>query len=137
MSDKGFLEEYAKLLPFKIPEVIYYFSQRTDPAPCLIFYNRRLMGNALESFFVRKYGFASFIRIDGKTSNKETEKLVHRFQHEEEVKFGLLSSKAAGAGLTLTRATKVFFPELPFDATEVWCLCVSPFEKGGAEPQAL
>jgi len=53
-----------------------------------------------------------FIRIDGKTPQKERQDFVTRFQESDRVRVALLSITAAGTGLTLTAAHTVVFAEL-------------------------
>lgn len=53
-----------------------------------------------------------FIRIDGKTANKNRHKLVKRFQDSDKCVCGLLSITAAGVGITLTKSNFVVFAEL-------------------------
>lgn len=49
-----------------------------------------------------------YLRLDGSTAVGERKKLVNRFQTSEEPMVFLLSLKAGGRGLNLTRATYVF-----------------------------
>jgi SNF2 family DNA or RNA helicase len=110
VSDKGFFDEYNRLLPFKIPELIYFFQHDKNTAPTLIFFHHRLVADALEMFLTRTH---KVIRIDGKTRPKEAERLKDQFQ-EGGVRYALLSFIAAGVGLTFTHATRVLFAEQPF-----------------------
>lgn len=53
-----------------------------------------------------------YIRIDGATASVDRQKLVDNFQENPECRVALLSIMAAGVGITLTRASTVFFAEL-------------------------
>jgi SWI/SNF-related matrix-associated actin-dependent regulator 1 of chromatin subfamily A len=53
-----------------------------------------------------------FVRIDGKTSSTSRQPLVDHFQTTPTCRVALLSILAAGVGITLTRASTVFFAEL-------------------------
>jgi hypothetical protein len=66
------------------------------------------MMNALEEFLTARG--CGHIRIDGATGRRG--ELVQRFQDGQKCRVALLSVTAAGAGITLTRASLVIFAEL-------------------------
>lgn len=66
------------------------------------------------SHSLREQGI-EFIRIDGRTSNTSRQPLVDHFQNSPECRVAILSILAAGVGITLTKASKVFFAELYWD----------------------
>ena len=57
----------------------------------------------------------SFIRIDGSTPQKHRHTLVERFQTEKDMKCAILSLKAAGTGLNLTKCSHILFVELSWN----------------------
>jgi SWI/SNF-related matrix-associated actin-dependent regulator 1 of chromatin subfamily A len=56
-----------------------------------------------------------YIRIDGKTQSTQRQPLVDHFQSTPSCRVAILSILAAGVGITLTKASKVFFAELYWD----------------------
>ncbi|MEZ5329315.1 MAG: C-terminal helicase domain-containing protein [Verrucomicrobiales bacterium] len=50
----------------------------------------------------------SFVRLDGKTPQKARKKIVDKFQADDGPTVFIISLKAGGAGLNLTRASYVF-----------------------------
>lgn len=66
------------------------------------------------SHALRQMG-VEYIRIDGKTANTMRQSLVDHFQNTPSCRVAVLSLLAAGVGITLTRASKVFFAELYWD----------------------
>lgn len=53
-----------------------------------------------------------YIKIDGRTPPSERHGLVEKFQNSDSVRVAILGVTAAGAGLTLHRASTVVFAEL-------------------------
>ncbi len=62
----------------------------------------------------------SHMIIDGQTDTKIRGKLVRQFQEDDVTTVAVLSMKAAGAGLTLTRASEVWFTELQWNPADIW-----------------
>lgn len=75
-------------------EKVLVFTQFTEIIPALVMF--------LEQIFGRKG-----LSLDGKTAIKQRSELVKQFQEEQGPPFFVLSLKAGGTGLTLTRASHV------------------------------
>ncbi|WIA22000.1 hypothetical protein OEZ85_004354 [Tetradesmus obliquus] len=60
-----------------------------------------------------------YMRIDGSTPPKQREANVNQFQQDDNCRVAILNIKAAGVGLTLTRASTVVFAELAWTPSEV------------------
>eukprot|EP00878_Enallax_costatus_P041862 GHUV01048771.1.p1 GENE.GHUV01048771.1~~GHUV01048771.1.p1 ORF type:complete len:180 (+),score=71.42 GHUV01048771.1:271-810(+) len=59
------------------------------------------------------------MRIDGSTPAQQRQRNVETFQENENCRVAVLNIKAAGVGLTLTRASTVVFAELAWTPSEV------------------
>lgn len=75
-------------------------------ACCLVFTQYRTMMEPLHDFLAGVFG-APGLCLHGGTPIAERQQLVERFQHPGGPRFFVLSLKAAGTGLTLTRASHV------------------------------
>lgn len=76
------------------------------------------MLNGIENFVVTKIK-CGYIRIDGSTNLDKRHKYVNDFQTKDNIKIAILSIKAAGTGLTLTKASTVIFAELYWSPSEL------------------
>jgi SWI/SNF-related matrix-associated actin-dependent regulator 1 of chromatin subfamily A len=65
-------------------------------------------------------GKGSAIRIDGEVSPDKRQGLVDQFQTDPKCRIAILSTHAAGVGLTLTAASSVVFAEADWNPS--WCL---------------
>ncbi len=74
--------------------------------PCLIFSQYRATMDALDALLHELYGNRGLM-LHGGTPINERQKLVEQFQQEDGPPYMVLSLKAAGTGLTLTRARHV------------------------------
>jgi hypothetical protein len=88
------------------------------PGKLLVFAYHQSVLDSLEEQLCQHQGLG-YIRIDGKTAAQTRQALVHRFQTDPSVRLGLLSIRAAGAGLTLTAADKVVFAELHWNPSDL------------------
>lgn len=84
----------------------------------LVFAYHQEVLNALQSKLCEAHGIG-YVRIDGSTSAQQRQPLVDQFQSDPSVRLGLLSVRAAGAGLTLTAADRVVFAELHWNPTDL------------------
>lgn len=111
------LEMFQNAGRAKIPSAIAHLMNclETEPADTkfLVFGHHT---DVLDGFShaLREKG-VEFIRIDGHTSNTSRQPLVDHFQNTPSCRVAVLSILAAGVGITLTRASKVFFAELFWD----------------------
>jgi SNF2 family DNA or RNA helicase len=76
----------------------------------IIFAHHQIMLDGIEDV-LQEQGIG-FVRMDGKTNKKLTKGIVETFQTNPNCRVALLSITAAGAGLTLTAATKEIFAEM-------------------------
>lgn len=83
-----------------------------DDAPLLVFSERK---EFLETLHYHFQGMSQI--LTGDTSNSMRAKLVKEFQENDLIKVFFLSIKAAGMGITLTRATHVFICDACWNPT--------------------
>lgn len=76
----------------------------------IVFCHHSEMIKRFEEEFERKG--ISFVKIDGGVDRQKRQNICNLFQNTENIQVCLLSITAAGIGLTLTKATEVFFCEL-------------------------
>jgi SWI/SNF-related matrix-associated actin-dependent regulator 1 of chromatin subfamily A len=81
----------------------------------IVFGHHRVMLDALSEAFGDHA-----IRIDGSVPAEERQGLVDRFQTDDDCTVAILSTHAAGVGLTLTAASTVVFAEADWNPS--WCL---------------
>eukprot|EP00879_Flechtneria_rotunda_P033580 GHRR01037205.1.p1 GENE.GHRR01037205.1~~GHRR01037205.1.p1 ORF type:complete len:626 (+),score=250.64 GHRR01037205.1:205-2082(+) len=67
----------------------------------------------------KEYKSLNYMRIDGQTKAEQRKANVDMFQEQEDCRVAILNIKAAGVGLTLTRASTVVFAELAWTPSEV------------------
>lgn len=100
----------AKMAVLKAPYAIEHVSDVLDElepdGKVLVFAHHEVMLDRLQAQFG-----AIAIRIDGKTPTDERIGLVDRFQNDPAIRVALLSTRAAGTGITLTAASVVVFAE--------------------------
>lgn len=111
------LEMFQNAGRAKLPSAIAHLMKclETEPADTkfLVFgHHKDILGGF--SHALRENG-VEFIRIDGSTTNTSRQPLVDHFQNTPSCRVAVLSIMAAGVGITLTRASKVFFAELFWD----------------------
>jgi SWI/SNF-related matrix-associated actin-dependent regulator 1 of chromatin subfamily A len=95
----------------KLPFVANYVEDLLDSnQKFLLFAHHTRVMDGLEDLLRTKR--AGYIRLDGSTAQTQRQNLVDTFQNDETCRVALLSIKAAGVGLTLTRASLVVFAEL-------------------------
>ena len=102
---------FARTAELKAAPVIEYLTdlmERDEETPFLLFAHHQSMMDALDDFLTARG--CGHIRIDGATGRRG--ELVQRFQQDPACRVALLSITAAGAGITLTRASLVLFAEL-------------------------
>eukprot|EP00928_Gymnodinium_smaydae_P078931 TRINITY_DN62983_c0_g1_i1.p1 TRINITY_DN62983_c0_g1~~TRINITY_DN62983_c0_g1_i1.p1 ORF type:complete len:776 (-),score=190.93 TRINITY_DN62983_c0_g1_i1:157-2427(-) len=100
----------------KLPAVKEYIGDVLERCQekVIIFAHHHVMLDALQELLAKtlpKEG-ASYVRIDGGTSQAKREEAVKKFQSEESCRVALLSITACSEGLTLTAAGLVIFAEL-------------------------
>jgi len=81
----------------------------------LVFAHHETLLDAFEAEFTGR-----MIRIDGSTPPNKRQELVDRFQQDPEVSVAVLSTHAAGLGLTMTAARTEVFAEADWNPS--WCL---------------
>lgn len=99
-------DERSKLVKFGIEACI------NENAPLLVFSERK---EFLETLHDQFQGVSQI--LTGDTSNPMRAKLVKEFQENDSIKVFFLSIKAAGMGITLTRATHVFICDACWNPT--------------------
>ena len=114
-SDKNASEDvmaaYRKAAELKLDVVVEYVMKMVKrDKKLLVFAHHSVMIDGIESK-IKENGL-NYIKIDGKVPSKKRHQLINKFQDEDEIKIGILSLTAAGAGITLTAAKLVIFAEL-------------------------
>ena len=104
-------EMFRKTCQAKLQPAVEYAvnSVQKCKSCCLLFAHHQAMLDALED--ATKH--LNTVRIDGKTPMQKRTEAVRRLQ-EGQVQAAILSMGAAGVGLTMTRANRVLFLELPW-----------------------
>jgi SWI/SNF-related matrix-associated actin-dependent regulator 1 of chromatin subfamily A len=99
----------AALAAVKAPAVAQYVAGllESSPGKLIVFAHHKLLLDVLE----RCFGGVSTVRIDGDTSINSRQSIVNAFQTDPRIRLALLSTRAAGVGLTLTAAPTVVFAE--------------------------
>lgn len=107
----------AELAIAKAPHVVAHVADLLEDASrkVIVFGHHRTMLDALSADF----GDIA-IRIDGSTAPGDRQALVDRFQADPDTRVAILSTHAAGVGLTLTAASVVVFAEA--DWNPAWCV---------------
>lgn len=59
------------------------------------------------------------LKINGSVTSKKRTKVIAQFQSDENIRLIVCNIKAAGAGITLTAATKTIFVELPYAPRDI------------------
>jgi SNF2 family DNA or RNA helicase len=109
------VEQTNEEVPFRISRVIEYLEENPITEPTILFVNYMMMADAIEQFLCQKK--IDCERVDGGCSDKKSEAAIESFQKPDGPKAIIVAMRAAGAGISLTRGTKVIFTELPFDDT--------------------
>lgn len=81
----------------------------------IVFGHHKVLLDAIQEAFP-----TNSIRIDGSTPTGKRQELVDRFQEDEDTTLAILSTHAAGVGITLTAASTVVFAEA--DWNPAWCV---------------
>lgn len=113
-------------MEYKIPNVcnmvrayIIKDLMKEDPnMKVLIFMYHDMMRQALEELFTQEN--IPYFMINGSTSNVKRDQYQHEFQTTNKYRAAILSIKAAGAGLTLTKANVVVFTEILFGPDDMF-----------------
>ncbi|KAL4633575.1 hypothetical protein ACB092_04G132100 [Castanea dentata] len=79
----------------------------------IIFAHHHMVLDGIQEFICEKG--ISFVRIDGKTLDKDRQTAVQTFQSSTEVKIAIIGLTAGGVGLDFSSARNVVFLELPKD----------------------
>lgn len=93
---------------FKVPKVAEAAKEALESAPALLLFAHHL--DVLDGLQERLGHYA--VRLDGRMGDKEKNEAVRRFQDDDKIRVFLGSIRAAGQGITLTRASTVLFAEL-------------------------
>jgi SNF2 family DNA or RNA helicase len=102
------IKDIADLLKRDPTNKILVFSQWTSVLDILQYYIKRFPAILGE-----------FVRLDGTTSSKDRKEFVRQFQEDPDTRIFLISTKAGGMGLNLTRANIVMLVDPPWNpATE-------------------
>jgi SNF2 family DNA or RNA helicase len=116
-----FMNLWHKNSEDKIPKIIEYWKTIIEPQlqenpeqKIVIFAHHQKMLDELESEVLRCTGKQAlgYIRIDGAVNSDQRKILEQQFQTVDTTRVALLSICAAGTGITLTRATHLYFCEL-------------------------
>lgn len=97
----------------KVKHVVNYIRfiiDKGDNQKYLIFAHHKIIIDAVVDLMEKNK--QKFITIDGRTKTDKRQVLVDSFQNDEDVKYAVLSIKAAGVGLNLFKANAVIFCEL-------------------------
>jgi superfamily II DNA or RNA helicase len=95
----------ARIAKAKTADVVA-FLQDLEDVKMLVFFHHRVLLDAIEKAFS-----PHLIRIDGSTPPEKRQGLVDKFQTDPKIRLALLSTHAAGIGLTLTAAQAEVFAE--------------------------
>lgn len=99
--------ERAALAKAKADQVVDHVRTMLDGnGKVIVFGHHQTLLDALTAAFG-----SEAIRIDGKVDPNERQALVDAFQNQEQIRVAILSTHAAGVGLTLTAASTVIFGE--------------------------
>jgi SWI/SNF-related matrix-associated actin-dependent regulator 1 of chromatin subfamily A len=125
-------ERKVSLVVNYLREVVWPYLEGNSTAKVIVFGHHRLMLDRIQEETERATlrdasgdaGAASagigFIRIDGSTDKTTRQPLVDTFQTDPSVRVAVLSIKAAGTGLTLTKANIVIMSELLFGPNDMF-----------------
>lgn len=106
----------AQLAGFKLAPVKAHVADLLEGGrKILVFCHHQAMLDGLQAAFGK-----SAIRIDGSTPLATRQDLVDRYQTDDQCRVALLSTHAAGVGLTLTAADMVVFAEADWNPS--WCV---------------
>jgi Helicase conserved C-terminal domain len=94
-----------------LAKLLKEFSRRDDRL--LLFSYSTQMLDLIQNF-VRSEGY-SFLRLDGKTANKNRQALVDQYQADNRIFLFLISTKAGGLGLNLTAANVVIIFDVEYN----------------------
>jgi SWI/SNF-related matrix-associated actin-dependent regulator 1 of chromatin subfamily A len=99
----------SALAKVKAPSVVEYVGNllESSSGKMIVFAHHKLLLDVLE----RCFGGRSTVRIDGETPVDSRQSIVNAFQTDPKIRLALLSTRAAGVGLTLTAAPTVVFAE--------------------------
>jgi len=98
----------AALAVVKAPAVCHYVSDLLEGGgKIIVFAHHKILLDVLSKCF----GGRSTIRIDGSTPAHTRQGIVDTFQRDPRIRLAILSTRAAGIGLTLTAANTVVFAE--------------------------
>jgi SWI/SNF-related matrix-associated actin-dependent regulator 1 of chromatin subfamily A len=111
--------ERARIAAAKVEGVCDYLATQLDAGGKLIvFAHHQLMLDAIEALCAKLEVGA--MRIDGSVPAADRQALVDRFQTDAACRVAILSTHAAGVGLTLTAANTVVFAEADWNPS--WCV---------------
>jgi len=106
----------AELAGVKAPFVVEHVAARLESSgKIIVFGHHRAMLDALSAAFGEQA-----IRIDGSTPPADRQALVDQFQTDDSIRVAILSTHAAGVGITLTAASLVVFAEADWNPS--WCV---------------
>jgi len=103
----------AEIAQAKAKGVCEYLSENIQ-GKAIVFAHHKVLLDEIEK------QFPNSIRIDGSTPINKRQELVDRFQNDSEVELAILSTHAAGMGITLTAANTVVFAEADWNPS--WCV---------------
>lgn len=103
---------FRKIGELKVDSVIEYFSKyNVYDEKIIIFAHHLHILEKIEDILIKKN--IKYINIQGSTKSTERQKLIDNYQDTmQDIQVALLSLTAAGVGITLTAAKKVYFTEL-------------------------
>ncbi|CEF63687.1 SWI/SNF-related matrix-associated actin-dependent regulator of chromatin subfamily A-like protein 1 [Strongyloides ratti] len=118
----GFKEKRASILEYfaktgvckSVVAVKYimdkYFNEDVEKRKIIVFAHHRIVLDSMVKACEKKK--IKFIKIDGSVTGPQRDKAIKNFQNDETILVAILSTTAAGAGVTLTAASIVIFAEL-------------------------
>uniref|UniRef100_A0A7S4ITI2 Helicase ATP-binding domain-containing protein n=1 Tax=Odontella aurita TaxID=265563 RepID=A0A7S4ITI2_9STRA len=112
-DEKAFLPKLFELSgTVKIPVVVSQLKRwlnENEGEKIIVFAHHHSVLNGIESSLE---GLVGMIRIDGKTLPKKRQERVVSFQNDPRIRVAVLSTTAAGVGITLTASATVWFAEM-------------------------
>lgn len=110
---KAAQNELYKLTASAKVDSVMEFCKDTAETGCkfIVFLHHKEVMSELDEYITKKLKLGN-IRIDGSTAQGSRQMLCRKFQEDPKCRVALLSTTAAGVGLTLTKATVVLFAEL-------------------------
>eukprot|EP01135_Chromosphaera_perkinsii_P012014 Nk52_evm22s2568 gene=Nk52_evmTU22s2568 len=109
-ADEDYPAYIVDEVPPKVKALLQFLLARPEDEKTLVFSNFRkfldIIRRELKNFNIEN------VTLDGTMNRKERKIAINRFRHEDNIKVFLISMKAGGVGLNLTRANNVVLTDL-------------------------